>query len=205
MNVSWKSQNSASKCVILQFLAIFAVFDVFDRFLLLFDKSQASSGSINPFYTSKASIWAQAQLSSFICLEDMSKTMAPIASKMQKKTTTFIVTSNHLFFVCTGWMISQWLGLVLQWHWGMRIVEKHSLLSILPEDKEGEWITRIWLWISSKFLTDKGVIKQWDSPYVNGLSRLKWLNESSKIYHRNITLNVRDKGLIGAYSKRATT
>ena len=136
-------------------------------------------------------------------LEDMSKTMAPIASKMQKKTTTFIVTSNHLFFVCTGWMISQWLGLVLQWHWGIRIVEKHSLLSILPEDKEGGWITKFWLWISSKFLTDKGVIKQWDSPYVNGLSRLKWLNESSKIYHRNITLNVRDKGLIGAYSKRA--
>ena len=123
--------------------------------------------------------------------------------KYAKKTTTFIVTSNHLFFVSTRWMIFQWLGPVLQSHWGMRIIEKHSLLSILPEDKKGGWITKFWLWISSKFLTDKGVIKQWDSPYVNGLSRLKWLNESSKIYHRNITLNVRDKGLIGAYSKRA--
>ena len=110
MNVSWKSQNSASKCVILQFLAIFAVFDVFDRFLLLCDKSQASSGSINPFYTSKASIWAQAQLSSFICLEDMGKTMASITAIMQKKT-TFIIASTHLFFKCPGWTIFQWLGL----------------------------------------------------------------------------------------------
>ena len=178
--------------------------DVFDRFLLLFDKSQASSGSINPFYASWASIWAQAQPSSSICLEDMSKTMAPIASKMQKKTTTFIITSNQLFSECPGWAISRWLGLVLQWHWRVRTIEKHSVLSFLPGDSEGGWRTKIWLWISSKFLIDKGVIEQWDSQYVNSLPRPKWLNESSKIYHSNITLNVRDKGLSGADSKRAS-
>ena len=63
---------------------------------------------------------------------------------------------------------------------------------------------KIWLRISFKFLIDKGVIKQWNSPYVNSLQRPKWLNESSKIYHRNITLNVRGKALIGADSKRAS-
>ena len=71
--------------------------DVFDRFLLLSDKSQASSGSINPFYDSRASIWAQAQPSSSICSEVMTKTMASIAPKMTKMTTTFIVVIRLTF------------------------------------------------------------------------------------------------------------
>ena len=97
---------------------------------------------------------------------------------------------------------------LIQWHLTVR--QKRPPLSwsfsthfsLIVLDK-GHWCKKIWLRISSKFLTDKVAIKQWDSPYVNGLPRLKWLNESSKIYHRNITLNVRNKGLIGAYSKRA--
>ena len=132
--------------------------DVFDRFLLLSDKSQASSGSINPFYDSRASIWAQAQPSSSICLEDMSKTMAPIASKMPKKTTTFIITSNQLFSECPGWAISWWMGNVLQYHWQVRTIEKNTQYSHLYlgirrvvgaqksdcESAPNSWLTKEW-------------------------------------------------------------
>ena len=146
MYVSYKSQTSGSKYVILPFFANSSVLWWFWQVFLYFDKSQAPSGSPNPFYASRASIWAQAQLSSSISLEDMSKTMAPIASKLQKKKTTILmVTSNQHFFKCHGWTISQWLGFVLQRHWGMRIIDKHSVLSFLPEVKDGGWITRIWL------------------------------------------------------------
>ena len=65
--------------VILQFLLFFLFFNVFAVFLPLFDRSQASFGYINPFYSSRTLIWAQAQLFSSIHSGDISKTMASIA------------------------------------------------------------------------------------------------------------------------------
>ena len=68
-----------SKCENLQILPFLVYFYVFDGFLLLFNKSKASTESVNPFHPSRALIGMQAQLSSSIDLGDMSKTMAPIA------------------------------------------------------------------------------------------------------------------------------
>ena len=56
----------------------------FAAFLPLADRSQASSKYNHLFPSSRASIWAQAQLSSSICLQDISRTMAPIEGKRAK-------------------------------------------------------------------------------------------------------------------------
>ena len=59
------------------------------RFSLSLMNTQASSRYKLPFPFSRALIWAQAQPSSSICSGDMSRTMAPITSKMPKMTTPF--------------------------------------------------------------------------------------------------------------------
>ena len=59
------------------------------RFSLSLTDTQASSRYKLPLPFSKALIWAQAQPSCSICSGDMSRTMAPITSKMAKMTTPF--------------------------------------------------------------------------------------------------------------------
>ena len=69
----------------------------FAAFLSLSDRSQVSSGYIEQFHFSRALIWAQAQPSSSIRSGDMTQTMASIAPKMPKKTTTFMVVLQLSF------------------------------------------------------------------------------------------------------------
>ena len=57
----------------------------FAAFLPLSDESPTSSKYNRLFPSSRPSIWAQAQLSSSICSEDISRTMTPIWEKGQKR------------------------------------------------------------------------------------------------------------------------
>ena len=125
--------------------------DVFDRFLLLFDKSQASSGSINPFYASWASIWAQAQPSSSICLEDMRKTMAPIASK---KDHHFHYHFQPIFI----WM---------PWMSNLSVIGSCFTMTLTGKNHWETLSTRIFTWGLGGWLVHKNLI-------VNQLQILDW-------------------------------
>ena len=124
--------------------------DVFDRFLLLSDKSQASSGSINPFYDSRASIWAQAQPSGSIFLEDMSKTMAPIASEMQKK--------DHHFQPTFLWM---------PWMSNLSVIGSCFTMTLTGKNHWETLSTLIFTWGLGGWLAHKNLI-------VNQLQILDW-------------------------------